>query len=187
MSTTYAFDPVTGRLIAELLASPGNTPAERADLTDVAPPTCAAGQVPFWDGTAWACQTWPPAPGLAELRAAAWERIKARRNVAFAATATSSAGIPYSIAFDKANLADRLVSLSGAIAAGLATSATTISWRDRNNAAHSLTLADLNLLAAEMGARGQAIYEKSWALDALVTAAVDQAELDAIDYETGWP
>ena len=124
---------------------------------------------------------------LGQAQADAWNRIKARREVAFAARATSSAGIAYSIAADKANLADRLASLQAAVAIGAADSTTTIAWRDRDNAEKVLTIAGLNLLAAEMGARGQAIYERSWALDALVQAATSNVALDSIDYDGGWP
>ncbi len=137
---------------------------------------------------------WSPAAGrwidnrtLAKARADAWGRIKARREVAFAARAVSSAGIAYAIAADKANLADRLASLQAAIAIGAANASTVISWRDRDNAERALMLAGLNLLAAEMGARGQAIYEHSWALDAQVQAAASKQAIDAIDLEVGWP
>lgn len=137
---------------------------------------------------------WSPAAGqwidnrtLTKAQADAWQRIKARREAAFAARAVSSAGIAYAIAADKANLADRLASLQAAIAIGAANTSTMISWRDRDNAERALTLAELNLLAAEMGARGQAIYERSWALDAQVQAAASKQAIDAIDMEAGWP
>lgn len=137
---------------------------------------------------------WSPAQGawadqrlLSQARADAWQAIKRRREQAFAARAVSSASIAYSIAADKANLADRLASLQAAIAIGAADSTTSITWRDRDNAEHALTIAGLNLLAAEMGARGQAIYERSWALDAQVQAATSNAQLTTIDYDGGWP
>lgn len=138
--------------------------------------------------------SWSPSTGtwidnrtLAEAKADAWTTIKARREVAFAARAVSSASLAYSITKDKDNLGDRIKSLEAAIAIGAATSATEANWRDLDNNAYPLTIAGYYLLAAEMGARGQAIYEKSWALDALVTAAADKAAISAIDTEADWP
>lgn len=137
---------------------------------------------------------WSPSAGvwidnrtLAEAKADAWTTIKARREVAFAARAVSSAGIAYAITKDKDNLGDRIKSLEAAIAIGAATSATEANWRDLDNDGYPLTITGYYLLAAEMGARGQAIYEKSWALDALVTAAADKAAISAIDTEADWP
>lgn len=140
-------------------------------------------------GFSWAPseERWIDQRTLEQAQADAWTHIKARRETAFAARAVSSAGIAYSIAADKANLADRLASLQAAIAIGAAGSTTSITWRDRDNAEHALTIAGLNLLAAEMGARGQAIYENSWALDAQVQAATSNAQLESINYEGGWP
>lgn len=132
-------------------------------------------------------EQWIDLRALADAQSAAWQAIKTRREVAFDARAVSSAAIAYSITKDKGNLSDRITSLQGAVAVGLADGTTTIEWRDRDDAPHLLTLAGLNLLAAEMGARGQAIYENSWALDAQVKAATTNAEVDSIDLEAGWP
>lgn len=52
---------------------------------------------------------------------------------------------------------------------------------------HALNITGYLLLAAEMGARGQAIYERSWALDAQIKAAASKEDLEAIDLEAGWP
>lgn len=137
---------------------------------------------------------WVPALGkwldmrpLEQAKADAWSTIKRMREQAFAARAISPNGVAYSITADKANLADRLASLDAAISLGAATETTTIQWRDRDNVAHELSITGLRVLAAAMGARGQAIYEHSWALDAQVKAATSSGQLVAIDLEAGWP
>lgn len=186
----YVFDQATGLLISTIkLDDATNNPDDRPDVTLEAPPSCPAGQAPQWDGEAWSCVQWPPPPTLDEAKADAWKQIKARRLVAFAATAVSVAGIPYSITHDKDNLADRIVSLSAAIAIGAASTETEIEWRDRNNDEHLVTIVGLNALAAEMGDRGQAIFKRSWTLDAAVQAATDLAGVEAAlaGLDTGWP
>lgn len=137
---------------------------------------------------------WSPAAGqwidqrpLSQAKNDAWARIKARRETAFAARAVSSAGIAYSITKDKGVLGDRIKSLEAAIQIGMATSSTTAIWRDLDDAEHPLSIVGYYALAAEMGVRGQAIYENSWALDAKVQAATSNAQLAAIDYDGGWP
>lgn len=137
-----------------------------------------------WDNT---LMRWVDLRDLETIRTAAWEEIKRRREQAFAARAVSPNGVAYSITADKANLADRLASLDAAISLGAATETTTIQWRDRDNVAHELSIIGLRVLAAAMGARGQAIYERSWALDAQVKAATSSGQLVAIDLEAGWP
>lgn len=137
---------------------------------------------------------WSPAAGewidqraLADAQTDAWTQIKARREAAFAARAVSSAGIAYSITKDKGVLGDRIKSLEAAIQIGMATSSTTAIWRDLDDAEHPLSIVGYYALAAEMGVRGQAIYERSWALDAQVQAATTNAEVESIDMEAGWP
>lgn len=154
--------------------------AEQLAARKAFPPRAAV-----WDNAtmAWILQEFP----LEQEKSAAWTKIKARREVAFFAHAVSSIGIAYSIGDDKANLADRLASLSAAVSLGLATTSTPVEWRDRDNVAHTLTIVGLQLLAAEMGARGQAIYEHSWALDAQVHAAPDKETLALVDLDAGWP
>lgn len=186
----YVFDQATGLLIATIkLDDATNNPDDRPDVTLDEPPLCPAGQMPMRSGDAWVCSVWPPPPTLEQAKADAWNQIKARRLAAFAATAVSVAGIPYSITHDKGNLADRIVSLSAAIAIGAASTETEIEWRDRNNDEHLVTIVGLNALAAEMGDRGQAIFKRSWTLDAAVQAATDLAGVEAAldDLDTGWP
>lgn len=137
---------------------------------------------------------WSPAAGawmdqrsFAAARADAWQQVKVRREAAFASRAVSSAGIAYSITKDKGNLGDRIKSLEAAIQIGMATSSTTAIWRDLDDAEHPLSIVGYYALAAEMGARGQAIYERSWAIDAQVKSATSNAQLAAIDYDGGWP
>lgn len=137
-----------------------------------------------WDTAA---EDWVDEREIGIAQAQAWEAIKVRREVSFAATVTSSAGIAYSITHDKSNLAERIDSLSAAVELGLVPVDTAIDWRDRNNDPHALDLIGLKLLAAEMGMRGQAIFGHSWALDAQVKAATTTAELSSIDIEAGWP
>jgi hypothetical protein len=132
-------------------------------------------------------ETWLDMRPLEQAKADAWSTIKRMREQAFAARAVSPNGVAYSITADKANLADRLASLDAAISLGAATETTTIQWRDRDNVAHEISITGLRVLAAAMGARGQAIYEHSWALDAQVKAATSSGQLVAIDLEAGWP
>ncbi|MBN9461696.1 MAG: DUF4376 domain-containing protein [Burkholderiales bacterium] len=142
-------------------------------------------------GSGWtwspAAESWIDNRTLKAAKDDAWLAIKARRDVAFGERAVSSVGIAYSITKDKENLGDRIKSLEAAISIGAASSASTATWRDLDNNAHPLSIADYYLLAAEMGARGQAIFEASWALDALVRSAADKAAIAAINLEAGWP
>lgn len=124
---------------------------------------------------------------LEAVKEDAWRLIKKRRDVAFFARAVSSTGVAYSITKDKDNLGDRIKSLEAAIAVGAASSATTTAWRDFDNVEHALAISGYYLLAAEMGARGQAIYEHSWALDAQVRAAASKEAVGVINLEAGWP
>lgn len=184
MSTTYAFDPATGRLIAELLASPGNTPAERADLTDVAPPTCAAGQVPFWDGTAWACQTWPPAPTLADLKAAKWATVKARRDQA------EYGDFAWDGSTFNADVESRNRIMGAVQLAALAASAGqpySVVWTLADNSTRTLDAADMIAVGSTLGARVGAAHANAASLRSAINAAADEAALDAIDVSTGWP
>ncbi|MFA5606803.1 MAG: hypothetical protein WDA07_06400 [Leucobacter sp.] len=140
-----------------------------------------------WDNT---LMRWVDLRDLETIRIAAWEAIKRRREQAFAARAVSSAGIAYAITKDKGNLADRRASLEDSIIVGAATEATKIEWRDFDDESHLLNLFELRLLAAEMGARGQAIFVRSWVLDSAVRAANSNGEVEAIlmnQLEVGWP
>lgn len=187
-----------GMIVPEGLAakdSPiGDIGTHRVDLTTLAvieysPAGKAAYAARPGPGFSWdpIAEAWIDDRTLEAAKADAWAKIKARREVSFAARAVSSIGIAYAITKDKTNLGDRIKSLEAAIAIGAASSATIAHWRDLDNAEHPLTIAGYYLLAAEMGARGQAIFEHSWALDAQVQGATTKAAIAAINTEAGWP
>lgn len=187
-------DPTTPPGRAAKASNVGDIGTHRVDLTTLAvveysPAGKAAYAARPGPGFSWdpIAEAWIDDRTLEAAKADAWAKIKARREVAFATSAISSAGIAYVITKDKDNLGDRIKSLEAAIAIGAADNSTTATWRDLNNATHPLTIAGYYLLAAEMGARGQAIYERSWALDAQVQACATKAAIAAIDLEVGWP
>ena len=134
-----------------------------------------------------ATEDWVDERTLEQAQEEKWEAIKVRRDVAFSATTVSAAGIAYSITLDKQNLADRIISFEAAIALSLATAADEIAWRDQVNVEHDLNLAALQGLAAEMGSRGQSIYEISWLMHQAVLAAISVAEVEEVDINDGWP
>lgn len=147
-----------------------------------------AAPSPFhqWDELA---ERWFDPRSLAQAKADAWEEIKWHREAAFAARAVSAAGVAYTITKDKGNLADRRASLEDSIIVGAATEETAIEWRDFDDQVHMMTLFNLRMLAAEMGARGQAIFVRSWVLDQTVKASSTNEEVDLVlaEINEGWP
>ena len=60
-------------------------------------------------------------------------------------------------------------------------------FRPEDNSTVVVTYAEGLAALLGMAAWGAAIYQNSWALKDAIAGAADQAVLDAIDIETGWP
>lgn len=64
---------------------------------------------------------------------------------------------------------------------------TPVTFRDYDNAYHSLTLDQLNPLRLEVKGRGPLLYARKWELEAAVDAAETVEAVQAIDAGAGWP
>lgn len=64
---------------------------------------------------------------------------------------------------------------------------TPVTFRDYDNAYHSLTLDQLNTLRLEAEGRGPLLYARKWELEAAVDAAETVEAVQAIDAGAGWP
>lgn len=62
-----------------------------------------------------------------------------------------------------------------------------VTFRDYDNAYHSLTLDQLNTLRLEAKGRGPLIYARKWELEGAVDAAETVEAVQAIDAGAGWP
>lgn len=127
-------------------------------------------------------QHWVPYPTLAGHKRDAWERVKRIRDEQFAARRVAG-GIAYRIAADRANL-ESVIAGRNAAAVPPEYAA---SWRDADNVTHALNAAGLASLAGAMLMAGQAIYDRSWALQAQIDACSSAEEIAAVDLDAGWP
>lgn len=62
-----------------------------------------------------------------------------------------------------------------------------VTFRDYDNAYHSLTLDQLNILRLEAKGRGPVLYARKWELEAAVEAAETVEAVQAVDAGAGWP
>ena len=62
-----------------------------------------------------------------------------------------------------------------------------VTFRDYDNAYHSLTLDQLNILRLEAKGRGPVLYARKWELEAAVEAAETMEAVQAVDAGAGWP
>ncbi|WP_026379352.1 DUF4376 domain-containing protein [Afifella pfennigii] len=129
------------------------------------------------------------------------ERVAARRQVMRASVDAErdrrlAAGYPTEIdgspatlqtrPADRANWQTAAIRYATEIAAGNgAIAGATI--RDADNANHTLSFADAHAILMAMADHGVAILARSWTLKDQIAAAEDEAALDAIDIEAGWP
>ena len=147
-----------------------------------APPAPAATDLAEW---AWNAQQrrHEPVPTVAGRRRTLAAAVDARRDVALRARAVGASGVPFSVAKDRENLAQRIQSreLLGVPAAALT------AWKDEDNVIHQASLAFHVALTADMAARMEAVMQHSWTLKAQIAAAATHAALDAIALDEGWP
>ena len=64
---------------------------------------------------------------------------------------------------------------------------TPVTFRDYDNAYHSLTLDQLNTLRLEAKGRGPLLYARKWELEAAVDAAETVEAVQGVDTSIGWP
>lgn len=62
-----------------------------------------------------------------------------------------------------------------------------VTFRDYDNAYHSLTLDQLNTLRLEAKGRGPLLYARKWELEAAVDAAETVEAVQGVDTSIGWP
>ena len=62
-----------------------------------------------------------------------------------------------------------------------------MTFRDYDNAYHSLTLDQLNTLRLEAKGRGPLLYARKWELEAAVDAAETVEAVQGVDTSIGWP
>ena len=87
---------------------------------------------------------------------------------------------------DRTNWLVSQASYSAAVAAGQG-AVEGARFRTADNATYTLTFADGLAVLLAMAAWGAACMDRSWALKDAIVAAEDQAALDLIDIEAGWP
>lgn len=125
----------------------------------------------------------PPVPTLEEVKAAKISEIKA----AFVA-AEAEGFVESSLGF-RADATRRSIGdiegLIDLVSSGVLSAPVT--FRDYDNAYHSLTLDQLNTLRLEAKGRGPLLYARKWELEAAVDAAETVETLAGIDINTGWP
>ena len=125
----------------------------------------------------------PPVPTLDEAKAAKLSESKA----AFAA-AEADGFVVSSLGF-RADATRRSIGdiegLIDLVSSGVLTAPVT--FRDYDNAYHSLTLDQLNTLRLEAKGRGPLLYARKWELEDAVDAAETVEAVQAIDAGAGWP
>ena len=122
-------------------------------------------------------------PTLDEAKAAKLSEIK----TAFAA-AEADGFVESSLSF-RADATRRSIGdiegLIDLVSSGVLTAPVT--FRDYDNAYHSLTLDQLNTLSLEAKGRGPLLYARKWELEAAVDAAETVEAVQSIDAGAGWP
>ena len=125
----------------------------------------------------------PPVPTLEQTKAAKLSEIKA----AFVA-AEAEGFVESSLGF-RADATRRSIGdiegLIDLVSSGVLSAPVT--FRDYDNAYHSLTLDQLNTLRLEAKGRGPLLYARKWELEAAVDAAETVEAVAGIDINTGWP
>lgn len=130
---------------------------------------------------------------LAEARAARNGEVTARREAAFAAGFSPTAGALAGHTLQCRGEADKINWLTSATAYGAAVAAgqgavSGATFRTMANVTVQTTFAEgYALIVQGMAAWGEAIMHRSWALKDAIDASEDLAALAAIDIEIGWP
>lgn len=135
----------------------------------------------------------PDPPTLAELKAAKNAAVTAKRESVFAAGYTPASGALVGHTLQCRNVQDRTnwltsaVGYSAAVQAG-AGNVAGATFRTQDNETVTITYAEaVAVLLQGMQVWGQQIMGRSWVLKDEIDAAADEAELDSIDINTGWP
>lgn len=135
----------------------------------------------------------PDPPTLAQLKAAKNSAVTAKREAVFSGGFTPSSGslsghtLQCRDMQDRTNWLTSAVGYSAAVQAG-AGAVPGATFRTADNETVVITYAEaVSVLLNGMQTWGAAIMARSWVLKDEVEAASDEAELDAIDINTGWP
>lgn len=153
---------------------------------------CGPEVGPGWtyDGEEFIAPPQPEPPSAKDTKNAA---VTAKREAVFAAGFSPSTGPLAGHTLQVRNEADRINWLTSATSYGAAIAAGAgavqgATFRTADNQTVQVTYAQgYQVIVQQMAAWGQAIMARSWELKDLIDTAEDQAELDAIDIETGWP
>ena len=168
------------------------------DLADAFHPdlgfrTCPEDVVPGWtfDGEGFAA---PPAPAfdLAAARQAMQGAVNARRDAVIAAGFQHNFGAAAGIrTLDQRSEADAInwLGLKGVADAMIADGrgADPIGIRDAHDDTFSSSASVVSSAMVAMGVWRSSIIAHSWSLKDAIAAAEDEAALDAVDIEAGWP
>jgi hypothetical protein len=135
----------------------------------------------------------PPAPTLVEAKLAKNRAVTAKREAVFSAGYTPATGplaghtLQCRDVQDRTNWLTSAVGYSAAVQAG-AGNVAGATFRTQDNETVTITYAEAaTVLLQGMQIWGADIMQRSWELKDEIDAAEDQAELDAIDVNTGWP
>ena len=135
----------------------------------------------------------PAPPTLADLKAAKARAVTAKREAVFAAGYTPATGplaghtLQCRDVQDRTNWLTSAVGYSAAVQAG-AGNVAGATFRTQDNETVTITYAEAaTVLLQGMQIWGADIMQRSWELKDEIDAAEDQAELVAINVNTGWP
>lgn len=134
----------------------------------------------------------PPAPSLADAKAARASDVEARRDMILTGGFTHDFGTPNGVRVlqtresDETNWLTLQGSCLAAVAAGQGATAGAV-IRTADNVNIPLSYSDCLQVMLAMSAWGAAVYATSWKLKDMIAAAADQVALTAIDITAGWP
>lgn len=134
----------------------------------------------------------PPALSLSDRKAALHAAVHAKRDTILAGGFTHDFGAHGVRVLQTRNVDDKIAwltsqaSYSTAVAAG-AGAVMGASFRPEDDETFTVSFQDGRDALLAMAAWGAAVYANSWSLKDAIAAASDEAALDAIDIEAGWP
>lgn len=135
----------------------------------------------------------PPEPTLDDLKAAKNAAVTVRRDAAFAQGFSPATGALAGHTLQVRNETDKINWLTSSVAYSAAVSAGAgavpgATFRTMANETVTTTFAEaVQVIVVGMAQWGQQIMGHSWALKDQIDAAADEAALDAIDVDAGWP
>ncbi len=160
------------------------------------PPTLGEGEFAEWTPDGWRITSEPvpptPGPTLAELKALASSATQARCDALLTGGYKPSSGplagqtLQLRNNLDRTNWLTSQAAYGAAVAAG-AGAVSGATFRTAENITTVMTYAEGLGVLLDMAAWGASVYAACWAIKDAIAASADDAALDAVDLEAGWP